>query len=121
MTCIVGIVDKKKKRVVMGSDSCGSNPPYKYGKEFVETALANINTGNKVAMFLKTLFLESKTRKHLFTINPPKFIYVSSSILMCAKNSDFEKMIEGGGSAVSYSWFVWEKGFKGDTIIKWFN
>ena len=25
------------------------------------------------------------------------------------------------GSAVAYAWFVWEKGHKGDTIIKWIN
>ena len=30
-------------------------------------------------------------------------------------------MIEGGGSAVAYAWFVWEKGFKGTTKLKWFN
>ena len=23
----------------------------------------------------------------------------------------------GGGSAVSYAWFVWQKGFKGNTIV----
>jgi len=25
------------------------------------------------------------------------------------------------GSAVAYAWYVWEKGFKGDTVVKWFN
>lgn len=30
-------------------------------------------------------------------------------------------MRDGGGSAVAYAWFVWEKGFHGDTIIKWIN
>lgn len=24
-----------------------------------------------------------------------------------------------GSSAVCYAWFVWEKGFKGDTTVKW--
>ena len=40
---------------------------------------------------------------------------------MCAKNGDFDEMIAGGGSAVAYAWYVWEKGYKGDTILKWFN
>ena len=40
---------------------------------------------------------------------------------MCAKNGDFETMIEGGGSAVAYGWYCWEKGYKGDTTLKWFN
>lgn len=95
-----------------------TNPPYRKAQEFVEKSLEIVDEGAKVAMFLKTLFLESKSRKKLFTENPPKTIYVSSSRLICAKNGDFEKY---KGSAVSYSWFVWEKGFKGNTTIKWIN
>jgi hypothetical protein len=30
-------------------------------------------------------------------------------------------MIAGGGSAVAYAWYIWEKGYKGDTILRWFN
>lgn len=98
-----------------------TNPPYKYAQEFVEKALQIIPTGNKVAMFLRLLFMEGKGRKHLFLKNPPKTIYVSSSRLMCAKNAEFEKMVAGGGSAVAYAWYVWEKGFVGTTELKWFN
>lgn len=39
--------------------------------------------------------------------------------VLCAKNAEFDRMIAGGGSAVSYAWYVWEKGYKGDTIVKW--
>lgn len=98
-----------------------TNPPYKYAQEFVEKALQIIPIGNKVAMFLKLQFMEGKGRKNLFLKNPPKTIYVSSSRLMCAKNAEFEKMVAGGGSAVAYAWYVWEKGFVGTTILKWFN
>lgn len=98
-----------------------TNPPYKFATEFIYKALQIIPNGNKVAMFLKVQFLEGKERKKLFQNFPPKTIYVSSSRIMCAKNGDFKKMQEGGGSAVAYAWFVWEKGFKGDTIVKWIN
>lgn len=40
-------------------------------------------------------------------------------IILRPENGDFESMIKGGGSAVSYAWFVWEKGYKGGTIVKW--
>jgi hypothetical protein len=30
-------------------------------------------------------------------------------------------MKAGGGSAVAYAWFVWQKGFNGKTTIEWFN
>ena len=98
-----------------------TNPPFKYAKQFVLKALQIIPTGNKVAMFLKIQFLETKGRKSLFLSQPPKTVYVSSSRLLCAKNAEFEKMIEGGGSAVAYAWYVWQKGFNGTTELKWFN
>ena len=98
-----------------------TNPPYKFAKEFIEKSLDLIPEGNKVAMFLKIQFLEGKARRKLFDINPPKVVYVSSSRILCAKNGEFEKMKAGGGSAVAYAWYVWEKGFKGNTTLKWIN
>ena len=98
-----------------------TNPPYKFAQEFIEKSLSIIPTGNKVAMFLKLQFMEGKARKKLFKANPPKTIYVSSSRLLCAKNADFEGMIKGGGSAVAYAWYVWEKGFSGKTTVEWIN
>ena len=98
-----------------------TNPPYKYAIDFIYKALQIIPVGNKVAMFLKVQFLEGKERKILFLKFPPKVVYVSSSRILCAKNAEFEKMKQGGGSAVAYAWYVWQKGFKGNTIIKWIN
>lgn len=98
-----------------------TNPPYKWATEFVYRALQLVREGNKVAMFLKLQFLEGKERKELFRQYPPKVVYVSSSRLMCAKNGEFERMKQGGGSAVAYAWFVWQKGYKGDAIVKWIN
>lgn len=98
-----------------------TNPPYKYATEFIYKALSLIPEGYKVAMFLKVQFLEGKERKRLFTQFPPKCVYVSSSRILCAKNAEFEKMKAGGGSAVAYAWYVWEKEYKGETIIKWIN
>lgn len=95
-----------------------TNPPYKYALEFVQKALDSVQVGRKVAMFLKLQFLEGKERKQFFLENPPKIVYVSSSRLKCAINGDFKDI---KSSAVSYAWFVWEKGFKGDPIIKWIN
>lgn len=95
-----------------------TNPPYKYALDFVKQALNSVKMGRKVAMFLKLQFLEGKSRKKFFLRNPPKIVYVSSSRLNCAKNAEFEKY---PSSAVAYAWFVWQKGFKGDPIIKWIN
>lgn len=98
-----------------------TNPPYKYAKSFIEHALTIIPEGRKVAMFLKLQFLEGKARKKLFQEQPPRTVYVSSTRIMCAKNGNFAEMKAGGGSAVAYAWFVWIKGYKGNTVVKWFN
>jgi hypothetical protein len=95
-----------------------TNPPYSFAQEFVEKALRIIPDGHKVAMFLKITFLEGKKSKALFRSCPPLRVWVSSSRLKCAMNGDFDAV---GGSAACYAWFVWEKGYKGETIIKWFN
>lgn len=95
-----------------------TNPPYKYAQQFVEKALSIIPEGKKVAMFLKLQFLEGKARRSLFRSSPPIRVWISSSRLKCAMNGDFEAY---GSSAVAYAWFVWEKGYKGETTVKWFN
>ena len=96
-----------------------TNPPYKYAKEFVEHALDIIADGYKVAMFLKLQFLEGKERKKMFTKYPPRVVYVSCSRLHCAMNGDFERY--GNSNAVAYAWYVWHKGYTGETIVKWIN
>lgn len=93
-----------------------TNPPYKYAKEFIQNAIKVIDEGNKIAMFLKLTFLEGQARKQLFNKYPPKTIYVYSKRALCAKNGEFEKY---PSSAIAYAWFIWEKGFKGNPIIKW--
>lgn len=95
-----------------------TNPPYKFAKEFVLQALKVIPDGRKVCMFLKLTFLEGKDRKEMFKEYPPKTVYVSSSRIKCALGGDFDSI---GSSASAYAWFVWEKGYKGDTVIKWIN
>ena len=94
-----------------------TNPPYSAGLEFVERALETVRPGGKVAMFLKVQFLEGKRRGELFSKTPPRTVYISRSRLACAKNGDFSHT----ESAIAYAWYVWEKGFTGDPVIKWFN
>ena len=96
-----------------------TNPPYKFALDFVKHSLDIIEDGNKVIMFLKLTFLEGIERGIFFKENPPKEVLVFSKRVLCAKNGEFEKMIEGGGSAVAYAWYVWEKGFKGKPTLEW--
>ena len=92
-----------------------TNPPYNLAKEFVEHALDISEDGIKVAMFLKLTFLESEKRRGLFNKYPPKVIYVFTNRVDCWKNGIKPKK---AAKAVCYAWFIWEKGYTGDTIIK---
>lgn len=106
----------------IGFDECDilTNPPYKYAKEFVLKSLELLAEGHKCYMFLKLTFLEGKARyRDLFSRFPPKTVYVFTDRLMCAKNGDFAEVKTKGGSAVAYAWFVWEKGYTGQTQIDW--
>lgn len=94
------------------------NPPYKMAQKFVEHSLKLVEDGRKVCAFLRLQFLESKSRRKLFKNYPPKTIYVSSSRINCYKDGNFERYDK---SAVCYCWFVWEKGYQGETTVKWFN
>ena len=64
-------------------------------------------------------FLEGKKRREFLKRFPIKTVYVSSSRLNCAKNGDFVKY--NNNSARCYAWYIWEKGYNGDTIMKLFN
>lgn len=95
-----------------------TNPPYSIAEEFVRHSLSIVEEGAKVCMFLKLQFMEGKKRRLLFDEYPPVRIWASSSRIKCAKNGEFDYI---GSSAMAYAWYVWEKGYKGDTILKWFN
>lgn len=92
-----------------------TNPPYKYAQEFVEKAISLVGDGHKVCMFLKVQFLEGKKRRKMFEKYPPKTVWVSTNRIRCGKNGEFK------GSMVAYAWYVWEKGYTGETKLKWFN
>ena len=102
-----------------GCECIITNPPYKFATEFVEHSLDLLPEGGLCAMFLKTTFLEGQKRyERLFKNTPPQYVLQFSKRVLCAKNGDFANARKEG-SAVAYAWYVWRKGFKGDTIVKW--
>lgn len=94
-----------------------TNPPFKHAEAFVRKGLDLVPQGGIVAMFLRTLFLESVSRKKLFEEHPPRYVMVASRRINCWKPT----ASEDSSSAMSFSWFVWEKGYKGPTQLVWFD
>ena len=93
-----------------------TNPPYKYAQEFVEHSIDMLENGCYCIMLLKIQFLEGQARRKLFDKHPPKYIYVNSTRQTCYINGDMSKKMS---SASCYCWFVWEKGYTGEPIIRW--
>lgn len=96
-----------------------TNPPYKYNAECIIRALELLPDGGYACFFLKTTALEGKKRyEQIYRNTPPTMVLQFVERILCAKNGDFEEA-KRVGSAVSYAWFVWKKGFKGKTIVDW--
>lgn len=93
-----------------------TNPPYSLALEIIQKALDITSNGNKIAMLLKIQFLESAKRKKFFDLFPPKYVYVFSERINCAKNGEFEKY---KSSAICYAWYIWIKGEYNEPIIRW--
>ncbi len=96
-------------------DNIVTNPPFNIAEEVFHHAWELAN--NKVALLLRTAFLESKRRwENIFSKNPPYRVLVFTERLsMYPKGA-----IVTGGGTTSYSWFIWDKDDESDdTIINW--
>jgi hypothetical protein len=93
-----------------------TNPPYGIINDWTKRGLEILENGQRMFLLVKIQFLETLARREIFDVNPPKFIYVYSKRQLCAMNGNFENY---ASSAVCYAWAVFEKGYRGDTIVKW--
>ena len=127
----------------LDGDAIITNPPYKYGLEFVLHAMDILNEGQLCIMLLKIQFLEGGERgRKLFKAGlNPKYVFVFSERINCAKTGNFKEeneLFESAikdipeeekedfgpaesqlGGQIAYAWYVWQKGFNGNTIIQW--
>lgn len=112
----IGGIDFLKQTECFDGDIV-TNPPYKHAEDFIIKGLSLIPENHKLCLFMKLQFLEGKKRKKLFEKYPPKKIWVSSSRIKHGINGDFSR----SNSMMATAWYIWEKGYTGDTVIKWFN
>ena len=96
-------------------DNIVTNPPYRLALEFILKAKESSN--RKIAMFLKTVFLESAKRYDMFqdVDYPLKVVYQFSKRVSLYKGGI--KMKNGG--MISYAWYVWDKEYVGKPYIEW--
>jgi hypothetical protein len=97
------------------ADNIVTNPPYKSALSFV--LKAKKQSRGKIAMFLKTVWLESESRYEMFNDKdfPLKTVYQFSKRVTLYKGG-VEMKNKG---MISYAWFVWDKNYKGKPTIEW--
>jgi len=88
-----------------------TNPPYKYAIPCVIRAIEICR--NKVAMLFPLSYLPR------FYFCKPAKLYVYPRRITIAKGGDFEKYDKV--NMVEYGWFVWYKGYDGDTSISYID
>jgi hypothetical protein len=98
-------------------DNIVTNPPFKYAKEFVEQSKKYAR--KKIALFLRTSFLEGKCRYEMFQDKKfaLKFVYQFSRRVTIYKSGKRPK--NSGSGTMAFAWFVWVKGYKGLPMVKW--
>lgn len=115
----MGIDFLEKKKLPKNCRTIVTNFPYRQVTEMTIHALDILPVGGILCSFVKTTFLEGQERyNNLFSKSPPKYIFQFVHRIPCATNGDFSIIT---GSAVSYAWLVWVKGYSGDPILKWIN
>lgn len=97
------------------AESIVTNPDYDYAEEFVVAALAK--TTYKVAMLLPLTFLSSRRRYDLFRSTPLKCVYVFTCRVSLYPK---EVRTSSGNGRETYAWFVWEHGYEGEPVIRFF-
>ena len=89
-----------------------TNPPYSLATEFAQHSL---ECSKNVALLCKIQFLEGVKRYKFFKENPPKKVYVFSSRLKIYKNG----IKTNNSTMLCFAWFIWERGYKGQTAVDW--
>lgn len=95
-------------------DNVVTNPPFNIAGDIILHMLPLFN--NKMAMFLRTAFLESVSRyEKIYSVHPPSRVYVFTKRVTLFPAGD----TRSSGGTTSYAWFVWEREKPKYTELKW--
>jgi len=92
-----------------------TNPPFNLSLEFILQAKKIAKC--KIAMFLKTSFLEGVKRYEMFQDKefPLKCIYQFVKRVSFGKSEGTYK----NGGMIAFAWFIWDKDYSGKPYINW--
>ena len=97
-----------------------TNPPYDSVIEIVLRCLQICK--EKVALLMPLRYLSSNSRYNaIYKNHPPKRVYVYQERIGIAKNADFQTYSDAGANLEIYAWYIWERGYKGLTELRWIS
>ena len=97
-----------------------TNPPYDNVITLVLRCLDICK--DKVALLMPLRYLSSSSRyNELYKKYPPARVYVYQERICIAKNADFKKYSDAGANLEIYGWYIWERGYKGTTELRWIS
>ena len=94
-----------------------TNPPFSLMKDFIEHGLKQTN--RFLIFFAKIQLLETKKRADILKNSPLKYVYVHSERQGTWRNGN--PLDENGkpwSTTMCMAWFVWDKEYKGEPILK---
>ena len=97
-----------------------TNPPYENLSTIILKCIDICK--NKVALLMPLRYLSSKSRyNEIYSLLPPKLVYVYQERICIAKGADFETYNDAGANMEIYAWYIWQKGYKGTTELRWIS
>jgi hypothetical protein len=93
-----------------------TNPPFKLAGDFLEKSLS---IAPYVAFLLRLAFLEGNERKQMFANTPLARVHISSRRLPMMHRGGWDGPVST--STVAFAWFVWDRRWQGEPVIRWFD
>jgi hypothetical protein len=94
-----------------------TNPPFSLVNDFIEVGLEKTN--RYLVYLCKIQLLETVGRKELLENSPLKYVYVHSKRQATWKNGEpLDPNGKPWSTTMCLAWFVWDKEYKGEPIIK---
>lgn len=101
------------------ADNIITNPPFVLAQKFIEHSKKCAN--KKIAMFLKTTFLEGAGRYPMFKDKsfPLARMYQFCKRVNLYKGCEERDRSKISSGMIAFAWFVWDKSHKGQATIDW--
>lgn len=104
-----------------------ANPPFTVNKQptaelFVRKSLRHLGSDGVMVFLLRSNFMHSQKRAKLFEEYPPRYVYaLTRRPSFYREDVRMDQYGKSNTNEHDYSVFVWQKGWAGETTLRWLN